>query len=102
MDPFDFDDFLAAEFFAVVEPSLELFPVEDELSDDPELADLSELPESGGFELLDDAFGPELPEDALLLESSGLAVEEFPLSLGGGLDVVPFEFCWLLWFEDAF
>lgn len=86
-----------------MDPSLEPFPAEEELSDDPELVDLSEVPESEVFELPDDAFGPELPDDdALEPESSGLAVDEFPLSLGGGLDGVLLEFCWLLWFEDAF
>jgi len=104
LDPFGFDGFLDPEFFAVVEPSLELFPPEAELSEelelaeDPELADapefaeLAEPPESEGFELLDEAFEPELPDDALLPPLSELAVEEFPLSLGGGLDVLLLEF----------
>ena len=109
LDPFDFEAFLPPEFFAVVEPSLELFPAgeeafeDPELPADPELAELVlELPESGGLEVLDDAFGPELLDDGLLAEASGLAVEEFPLSLGGGLDVVGFEFGWLFWVDDAF
>jgi len=94
LDAFAFGCFLPPELLAV-ELSFEL-PLDAELSvdpDDPEFADLLASFESEGVELLEEA-----PE----LESADLGLEELPLSLGGGFEVVPLEFCELLWLEEAF